>query len=366
MGILNYAKKISSSYSSNNINNMDFLGLGSGLLSGLGSIFGGSIAAKAQRETNEMNYRIATETNKANRENQEYQNEWNLNMWNQQNDYNDPSQQRKRLENAGLNPLFYGLDGTGNAGALTSADFVATPGAPMGNDGIFLGDGISNAMKSMAEVNLLNSQAKKTDAETQGLSISNQIADATKEQVIENSVLSVRINKQILKKTRAERLKLGQELDNLTEELEVIKANGKYIKAQTDHIATQERLDRDKYYQEEDKRLFSQFVEFENLILDKRRVNMDELINCEMVEYLSAMSEHERHDTYEKLVSFFSRSRNLKLEGDKTSSDIDVNDSSIRLNDANAKYIGKKGDYYEYELLINGLKTVVLTATLLK
>lgn len=49
------------------------------------------------------------------------QNDFSLDMWNRTNEYNTPANQLARLEDAGLNPLFYSLDGTGNASAFQSA-----------------------------------------------------------------------------------------------------------------------------------------------------------------------------------------------------------------------------------------------------
>lgn len=48
------------------------------------------------------------------------QNEWNVNMWNMANEYNSPVAQVERLKEAGLNPLYFGLDGS-SANALESA-----------------------------------------------------------------------------------------------------------------------------------------------------------------------------------------------------------------------------------------------------
>lgn len=49
------------------------------------------------------------------------QNEWSLEQWNRTNEYNTPAAQRQRLLDAGLNPMYFGLDGNGNAGAFESA-----------------------------------------------------------------------------------------------------------------------------------------------------------------------------------------------------------------------------------------------------
>lgn len=59
---------------------------------------------------------------------QQQQNEYNLNMWNLQNEYNSPSAQMRRYEEAGLNPaLMYGQVSSGNA---SSAPVQGVPKAP--------------------------------------------------------------------------------------------------------------------------------------------------------------------------------------------------------------------------------------------
>lgn len=137
----------------------------SDLLTSATSLFGGFLSSKGIRDTNRTNLEIARETNKANRDNQVYQNEFNLNMWNKQNEYNSPLAQRQRLEAAGLNPIFNGLDGTGNAGGLQSAPFTAVNGAPMLNEAAPMGESIANLGKTLAEIQLMRSQANKNDAD---------------------------------------------------------------------------------------------------------------------------------------------------------------------------------------------------------
>lgn len=90
-----------------------------GIIAGAGSLLGGlfgskgsSTAAKYQlqaaRETNRMNYTIAQENNA-----------FNERMWEKQNAYNSPVEQRRRLEQAGLNPNLM-MDG-GSAGTAETA-----------------------------------------------------------------------------------------------------------------------------------------------------------------------------------------------------------------------------------------------------
>ena len=104
----------------------ELLSAGGGLL---GSIFG-SIGAnrtnktnlKIARETNQANMQIAREANEANYKLWQQQNQANIDMWNMENEYNSAINQRKRLEDAGLNPYLMMNGGSaGTAGSLSSA-----------------------------------------------------------------------------------------------------------------------------------------------------------------------------------------------------------------------------------------------------
>lgn len=88
----------------------------------LGGLFGAAGSAKAAkyqlqaaRETNQMNYQIAQENNA-----------FNQRMWEKQNAYNSPVEQRRRLEQAGLNPNLM-ING-GSAGTAETAPTADTSG----------------------------------------------------------------------------------------------------------------------------------------------------------------------------------------------------------------------------------------------
>ncbi len=88
----------------------------------LGGLFGAAGSAKAAkyqlqaaRETNQMNYQIAQENNA-----------FNQRMWEKQNAYNSPVEQRRRLEQAGLNPNLM-MNG-GSAGIAETAPTADTSG----------------------------------------------------------------------------------------------------------------------------------------------------------------------------------------------------------------------------------------------
>lgn len=96
------------------------------IISGAGSLLGGLFGAagsdkaakyqlQAARETNQMNYQIAQENNA-----------FNQRMWEKQNAYNTPSEQRRRLEQAGLNPNLM-MNG-GSAGTAETAPTADTSG----------------------------------------------------------------------------------------------------------------------------------------------------------------------------------------------------------------------------------------------
>lgn len=84
-------------------------------------------------KTNQTNMAIAQQNNEYNRQQFEDQlaynyamwqktNDWNLEQWNRENEYNSASSQRKRLEDAGINPML-AMSGSnsGTASSITSS-----------------------------------------------------------------------------------------------------------------------------------------------------------------------------------------------------------------------------------------------------
>lgn len=225
---------------------------GGDVLSGIGSIFSGWIGKKSQDNTNKTNLQIARETNQANRENQEYQNQWNLNMWNTQNEYNNPSQQRSRLENAGLNPIFFGLDGTGNAGALQSAPFTAVNGAPMENSGQFLQQGILNATNTMLDAQYKKAMIDNLKEKTRGDKIENDYNVEIMPDRIESSHLTVtglnlgnNLTEEQTNNYRASTSKINEEISQMPEYLDLAKKHYdlEKWKAEVNKELSQKQLD---------------------------------------------------------------------------------------------------------------------------
>lgn len=132
-------------------------GLLTGALLGAG---GGILNNALNSKQNQMNNEFqAQEAQK--------QRDFQLEMWNKQNEYNDPSAQRARLENAGINPyMAMGNNPSGTAGSAgTGAAAQATGRIPMQSlSGDF--SSVASAIASMA-------QARKVASETTGTDINN-------------------------------------------------------------------------------------------------------------------------------------------------------------------------------------------------
>lgn len=150
------------------------------IISGAGSLLGGLFgsggsakAAKYQlqaaRETNQMNYQIAQENNA-----------FNERMWEKQNAYNTPAEQRRRLEQAGLNPnLMMNGSSAGTAETAPTADTsgvqqVPDIGSTIASGYQQFGSSISNAASQIAGMvynnGLQQANVNKAQAEAQSAS----------------------------------------------------------------------------------------------------------------------------------------------------------------------------------------------------
>lgn len=148
----------------------------SGAGSMLGGLFGAAGSAKAAkyqlqaaRETNQMNYQIAQENNA-----------FNQRMWEKQNAYNSPVEQRRRLEQAGLNPnLMMNGGSAGTAETAPTADTsgvqqVPDIGSTIASGYQQFGSSLSNAASQIAGMvynnGLQQANVNKAQAEAQSAS----------------------------------------------------------------------------------------------------------------------------------------------------------------------------------------------------
>ena len=134
-----------------------------GLTAGLSSL-GGALTAGIQHKYNK---KLA-----------DYQNDINIENWNMQNEYNSPANQRKRLEEAGINPAaVFGSNGSsaGNAGQIAQ---YQQPGVD-----------ITNSMLSAGQLAQVAANIRKTNAEAENIENANPYV-AAKEQAQINSIIA--------------------------------------------------------------------------------------------------------------------------------------------------------------------------------
>lgn len=161
-----------------------------------GSLIGGSMNKNAQGGANDINLRIARETNQQQYQMFHEQNAFNERMYNEMQNYNTPAAQMQRYRDAGINPyIAAGNVQTGNAqSSLQSAPAPQMNVAQVSPE-IGLGSAVqsgvmqaSNVLAQFAQNELALSQASKNRAEAgwidrlNGAQLSNLSADTIKKQ----------------------------------------------------------------------------------------------------------------------------------------------------------------------------------------
>lgn len=126
------------------------------------------------RSANKANKRIADNQNDLNYKLFREQNAFTQQMADKQNAYNTPLAQRRRFEEAGLNPaLMLGQFNAGQAEAVTSATPAPAVGAQMQNELSGVADGVSAISQAM----VADAQRKKIKEETKALAIQNKYGE---------------------------------------------------------------------------------------------------------------------------------------------------------------------------------------------
>lgn len=140
----------------------------SAIASGAAQLLTGGTSAVAQgklnRKTRKFNREEAEKQRNWSERLYNEQNAWNYEMWQQQNEYNSPLNQIERLKAAGLNPLYYGLDGS-SAGEVTAAQPLAYERASIDNMPNPVASGMAAAAQ-VAQISNLQANTAKTGQET--------------------------------------------------------------------------------------------------------------------------------------------------------------------------------------------------------
>lgn len=145
-------------------------------------------------------------------------------MIKEQNEYNSYANQRKLMEEAGLNPML--MYGNGTSGALQSE--VANPQVPNAPLKIGAGQAIASGidkgistMMSLAQVRLLESQIKKNESETEGQNILNRYTPQQFDQQLRKGEVDIDYTKNLIDKAVTEiavgnsRIEVNKEQANL-------------------------------------------------------------------------------------------------------------------------------------------------------
>lgn len=132
----------------------DFLSFLTAPVNAIGNIATSLINSKSVRDTNRANFELA-----------KWQQAQNERMWHMNNEYNDPSNQMKRLSDAGLNPnLVYGSGAVGNSSSQAAGPSLPTMSAYQAPQNMLGG------LSDMFDAALKVANIKKTEQETQNLS----------------------------------------------------------------------------------------------------------------------------------------------------------------------------------------------------
>lgn len=140
-----------------------------GIISAAGSVAGAGASAIAAGNLNKKNRAWQEQqaaTQRAwNEAMADKQNAWNYEMWLKEQDYNNPANQVQRLRDAGLNPLFYGLDGNSVSQAQPAAQPLGYDRASQFNVANPIGAGFDAAVK-VAQVSNIQANTAKQNEET--------------------------------------------------------------------------------------------------------------------------------------------------------------------------------------------------------
>lgn len=131
-------------------------------------------------------------------------NAWNYEMWKETNAYNTPEAQLQRLRDAGLNPLYYGLDGS-SANGLEASQPLGYDRADYNSTINPIGVGLDTqiAMRSMQkDLELKNAQIDKIKEDTKSTGLDNEWKDKTMEARVEAEQISNNLSKEQIKEVR--------------------------------------------------------------------------------------------------------------------------------------------------------------------
>lgn len=209
----------------NNISNMDILGIGtaiSGIASAAANMYGAKKQLKATQETNAANAALAAQ-----------QNQWNIEQWNRENEYNSTSAQLQRWMAAGLNPnTFAGVARPVEASSVQSADLANQQVPDIGQYYANIGNSIQQ-MQAQANDYILNKRSQ--ELKSRELDIQDKLAEARAREVgaREKEVDSfLKVNEQKVKNLEKEGKLTDKQVEKIDQDMKVAQKSIDYMNEQ--------------------------------------------------------------------------------------------------------------------------------------
>ncbi len=237
--------------------------VGQSVLNNAGSLAGAAASyfgAKEQRKWEEKQAAIQRDWNE---QMLEKQNAWTLEQWNRSNEYNTPAEQVKRMQEAGLNPMYYGLDGS-SAQAMQSAQALGYERASLPGQTNPLGAAIEGGMNVIST--LARAHRDKAAAELDTAQTISETLMRSKKYDLLGVEIDVNRSKETLNKAQAD--KIGYEIAEIESRCE---------KMNQDVLQGWAKLDIDARAQDLKEKTFefTKWLESSKLSLEEKRVAID-------------------------------------------------------------------------------------------
>lgn len=159
------------------------------LIAGGSSLIGGGLSALGQASTNKFNALTQQKLMEA-------QNRFNLEQWNKSNEYNTPANQRKRLEDAGINPalalsnitpgITQAVTSASGEGALRAENALGSLGQGIASSGAQIAAMAQQQQLVDLQAQQVEAQIAKTNAETEAIKEDTKTLGARNEADLEN------------------------------------------------------------------------------------------------------------------------------------------------------------------------------------
>ena len=232
----------------------------------LGAIFGTAASIAGNLASNNNIDKQIAEQRRENQANRDWnlnlaklQNSWNIDQWNRENAYNSPSSQMVRYKQAGLNPdLIYGQQNLSAASPeMTSGDGSQPTDVSNLANKRTIGDIVAQASQTRltnAQAKLAESQADKTDKETEGQGYQNEILksdaafrDDLNSGTVQLNNMSLKVSEKGMQLTDEQITKVRKECVQIDQSIQESRAAIDEIRQKISNLKTDQAISRLRY-----------------------------------------------------------------------------------------------------------------------